>query len=66
MSIFRFVTTLKTSNIYQNKVSLDLENLGGDFKRLIFRLIRLLCGFKEIDLHCWDSIAKLCNFAAEI
>ena len=28
MSIFRFVTTLKTSNIYQNKVSLDLENLG--------------------------------------
>lgn len=66
MSIFRFVTTLKTSNIYQNKVSLDLENLGGDFKRLIFRLIRLLCGLKEIDLHCWDSIAKLCNFAAEI
>ena len=52
MSIFRFVTTLKTSNIYQNKVSLDLENLGGDFKRLIFRLIRLLCGLKEIDLFC--------------
>ena len=31
MSIFRFVTTLKTSNIYQNKVSLDLENLVGRF-----------------------------------
>ena len=52
MSNFRYVRTLKTSNIFLTKVSFRPKVPGGNFKYLIFRFIWILWCFKKIDLFC--------------